>query len=146
MLPSGNKVTEWAPLILATGFLEFLTATDPDITAIFRDLAEIFNPKPSVIKTDFPHQLLLTTDQSCRSSKRRYSPEETRLLCEHIKELYQAGYFRPSSSPYSDNPAIEPKTDGGARIVIKNRPLNKITISEEYPLPRIDVILNQFFG
>ncbi|OMJ26997.1 Pol polyprotein [Smittium culicis] len=146
MVPSNCKITEWAPLILAAGALDCLPAADPDISAILRDVAELFNPTPSVIKIDFPHQLRLTTDQPCRARMRRYSPEETRILKEHIKELYQAGYARPSSSPYSSNPVIVPKTDGSSRVVINFRPLNKITIRDEYPLPRIDVILNQLFG
>ncbi|OMJ10205.1 hypothetical protein AYI70_g10468, partial [Smittium culicis] len=78
MVPSNCKVTEWAPLILAAGALDCLPAADPDISAILRDVAELFNPTPSVIKTDFPHQLRLMTDQPCRARMRRYSPEETR--------------------------------------------------------------------
>ncbi|OLY78191.1 Pol polyprotein [Smittium mucronatum] len=60
--------------------LDFLLATDPDITDILRDVAELFNPSPSAIKTNFPHQLRLATDQYCRSRMRRYSPEKTRRL------------------------------------------------------------------
>ncbi|OMJ14297.1 Transposon Ty3-I Gag-Pol polyprotein, partial [Smittium culicis] len=138
MMPSESKVTEWAPLVLAAGALDCLPSADPDIIKILRDVAELFNPIPSVVKTDFPHQLRLTTDQPCRARMRRYSPEETRILREHIKELYQAGYARPSFSPYSANPVIVPKADGSSRVVINFRPLNKITIRDEYPLPRID--------
>ncbi|OMJ10459.1 hypothetical protein AYI70_g10319 [Smittium culicis] len=132
IMPSGSKITEWAPLILAAGALDCLPCSDPDIISILREVAELFNPTPSVIKTDFPHQLRLTNYQPCRARMRRYSPEETRTLREHIKELYQAGYARPSVSPYSANPFIVPKSDGSARVVINFRPLNKITIRVEY--------------
>ncbi|PVU95693.1 hypothetical protein BB561_001668 [Smittium simulii] len=120
MMLSGNKVTEWAPLILAAGVHDCLPSANPDIIDILRDVAKLFNPTPSVIKTDFSHQLRLTTNQPCRARMRRYSPEETRILREHIKELYQAG------------------ADGSSRLVINFRPLNKVTIRDEYPFPRID--------
>ncbi|OMJ22528.1 Retrovirus-related Pol polyprotein from transposon [Smittium culicis] len=48
MVPSNCKVTEWAPLILAAGALDCLPAADPDISAILRDVAELFNPTPSI--------------------------------------------------------------------------------------------------
>ncbi|OLY77903.1 hypothetical protein AYI68_g8059 [Smittium mucronatum] len=42
---------------------------------------------------------------------RRYSPEKTRVVREHVKEFYQEGYARPSSSPYSAKPVIVPKNE-----------------------------------
>ncbi|OMJ18835.1 Retrovirus-related Pol polyprotein from transposon [Smittium culicis] len=146
MVPSELKATEWAPLVLAASAVDCLPKADPGISAILRDVASLFDPTPSIINTDFPHQLRLTTDQPAHARMRRYSPEEARVLREHVKELYEAGYARPSTSPYSANPLIVPKADGTPRVVINFRPLNKITIRDEYLLPRIDVILNQIFG
>ncbi|OMJ12783.1 Retrovirus-related Pol polyprotein from transposon [Smittium culicis] len=146
MMPSGLKATEWAPLVLAASAVYCLPKADPDISAILMDVATLFDPTPRIINTDFPHQLRLTTDHPAHARMRRYSPEEARVLREHVKELYEAGYARPSKSPYSANPLIVPKADGTPRVVINFRPLNKITIRDEYPLPRIDVILNQLFG
>ncbi|PVU98381.1 hypothetical protein BB560_005679 [Smittium megazygosporum] len=99
MMPSGSKATEWAPLVLAASAVESLPTADPEIADILRDVASLFDPTPTIIKTDFPHQLRLTTDQPVHARMRRYSPEETRVLREHVKELYQAGYARPSTSP-----------------------------------------------
>ncbi|OMJ22103.1 Retrovirus-related Pol polyprotein from transposon [Smittium culicis] len=146
MMPSGLHATEWAPLVLAASAIDSLPKADSEISAILRDVATLFDPTPTVIKTDFPHRLRLTTDQPVHARMRRYSPEETRTLREHVQELYKAGYARPSTSPYSANPLIVPKADGTPRVVINFRPLNKVTIRDEYPLPRIDVILNQLFG
>ncbi|OMJ22361.1 hypothetical protein AYI70_g2923 [Smittium culicis] len=74
MVPSNCKITEWAPLILAAGALDCLPAADPDISAILRDVAELFNPTPSVIKTDFPQQLQLTTDIPLKSTNAKIFP------------------------------------------------------------------------
>ncbi|OMJ28969.1 Transposon Tf2-6 polyprotein [Smittium culicis] len=91
MMPSGINATEWAPLMLAAGAISCLPNADPDITAILREVASLFDPTPSIINTDFPHQLRLTTDQPTHARMRRYSPEEAKILNEHVKELYQSG-------------------------------------------------------
>ncbi|OMJ11678.1 Retrovirus-related Pol polyprotein from transposon opus, partial [Smittium culicis] len=113
--------------MLAAGTIDCLPNEDPEISTILREVALLFDPKPSIIKTDFPHQLRLTTEQPTHARIRHYSPEESRVLKEHVKELYQSGYARPSSSPYSANPLIVPKADGSPRVVINFRPLNKLT-------------------
>ncbi|OMJ12546.1 hypothetical protein AYI70_g9047 [Smittium culicis] len=62
MMPSGLKATEWAPVVLAASAIDCLPKADPEISAILRDVATLFDPTPSIINTDFPHQLRLTTD------------------------------------------------------------------------------------
>ncbi|OLY82313.1 hypothetical protein AYI68_g3570 [Smittium mucronatum] len=57
MMHSGSKITEWAPLILAAGALNCLPSSDTDIISILREVDELFNPTPSVIKTDFQPQI-----------------------------------------------------------------------------------------
>ncbi|OMJ09213.1 hypothetical protein AYI70_g2804 [Smittium culicis] len=76
MIPSGSKAAEWEPLVLAASAIDCLPTADPDISEILRSLR-------------------LTTDQSVHSRMRRYSPEETGTLREHVQELYKAGYARP---------------------------------------------------
>ena len=38
------------------------------------------------------------------------------------------------------------KKDGGKRLCIDYRELNKVTIKNKYPLPRIDDLFNQLYG
>ncbi|PVU92504.1 hypothetical protein BB560_006052 [Smittium megazygosporum] len=92
MMSSGLKASEWAPLVLAASAIDCIPKADPDISAILRDVATLFDPTPSIINTDFPHQLLLTTDQPVHARMRRYSPKEARVLREHVKKLNQIGY------------------------------------------------------
>ncbi|OMJ24159.1 Retrovirus-related Pol polyprotein from transposon [Smittium culicis] len=146
MCSSEKGITEWAPLVLAASAIESSKSNDPEIQQILMSVARLFDSTPSIIKTNFPHKLRLKTDQPVKAKMRRYSPLEIRILIDHVKELYKSGYARPSKSPYSANPLIVPKADGTPRVVINFRPLNKNTIRDEYPLPRIDIILNQLFG
>jgi transposase InsO family protein len=64
-------------------------------------------------------------------------------LKKQLKELVAKGIVRPSSSPWGF-PVIFVKKPGGAwRMCIDYRGLNKVTVKNGYPLPRIDGLLDQ---
>ncbi|PVU86724.1 hypothetical protein BB561_006581 [Smittium simulii] len=93
------------------GSIDCLPNTDPEITAILREFFSLFDSKPSIIDTDFSHQLRLTADQPIQARIKRYFSLEAKILNEHIKKLYQFGYAQPSTLPYSANPLIAPKAN-----------------------------------
>jgi hypothetical protein len=63
-----------------------------------------------------------------------------------LQELLERGYIRPSSSPYGAPILFVPKKDGGWRLCIDYRALNKLTIRNQHPLPRIDEMFEQLCG
>jgi len=58
-----------------------------------------------------------------------------------VKELLKHGLIEPSSSPYGAPVLFVGKKDGSLRMCIDYRALNKITVKNKYPLPRIDQLL-----
>ena len=56
------------------------------------------------------------------------------------------GLIRPSSSPYASSVVLVKKKDGTLRMCIDFRALNKKTIKNRYPIPRIDEIMYELFG
>jgi hypothetical protein len=76
----------------------------------------------------------------------RLSPAEQDVLKKQLEELTELGFIRPSKSPYGAPVLFVKKKDGGLRLCIDYRALNKQTIRNAYPLPRIDELLDRLHG
>ena len=64
-------------------------------------------------------------------------------IAKQLSELAEQGIIRPSRSPYNAPLIPVPKKDGGLRLCLDFRALNKTLIDVRYPLPNISTILNQ---
>ncbi|GJW86837.1 hypothetical protein Tco_0162177 [Tanacetum coccineum] len=73
----------------------------------------------------------------------RLAPSEMKELSEQLKELSDKGFIRPSSSPWGAPVLFVKKKDGSFRMCIDYRELNKLTVKNRYPLPRIDDLFDQ---
>ncbi|GJU56296.1 putative reverse transcriptase domain-containing protein [Tanacetum coccineum] len=76
----------------------------------------------------------------------RLASSEMKELSDQLKELLEKGFIRPSSSPWGAPVLFVKKKDGSFRMCIDYRELNKLTIKNRYPLPRIDDLFDQLQG
>jgi hypothetical protein len=76
----------------------------------------------------------------------RMATLELAKLKQHIKELLEKRFIRPSSSPWGAPVIFVPKKDGTQRFCIDYPALNEATIKNKYPLPRIDDLFDQLCG
>jgi hypothetical protein len=76
----------------------------------------------------------------------RMSPVELDELKKQLTELLEHGFIRPSKSPYGAPVLFVKKKDGSIRMCIDYRMLNKITIKNKYPLPRVDELIDRLQG
>ena len=60
-----------------------------------------------------------------------------------LKELIEHGYIQPLVSPFGAFVVFVPKKDGSIRMCVDYRALNKATIRNRYPLPRIEELLDR---
>ncbi|GJV28683.1 putative reverse transcriptase domain-containing protein [Tanacetum coccineum] len=76
----------------------------------------------------------------------RLAPTEMQELSTQLQELSDRGFIRPSSSPWGAPVLFVKKKDGSFRMCIDYRELNKLTVKNRYPLPRIDDLFAQLQG
>ena len=60
--------------------------------------------------------------------------------------MLDKGFIRPSTSPWGAPVLFVKKNDGTLRLCINYRELNKVTITNKYPLPRINDLFDQLQG
>ncbi|GKA04223.1 putative nucleotidyltransferase, ribonuclease H [Tanacetum coccineum] len=63
-----------------------------------------------------------------------------------VRQLADRGFIRPSTLPWGAPVLFVKKKDGSFRMCIDYRELNKLTVKNRYPLPRIDDLFDQLQG
>nr|GFC85865.1 putative reverse transcriptase domain-containing protein [Tanacetum cinerariifolium] len=76
----------------------------------------------------------------------RLAPSEMKELAKQLKELSHKDFIRPSSSPWGAPVLFVKKKDESFRMCIDYQELNKLTVKNRYPLPRIDDLFDQLQG
>ncbi|GKG03475.1 hypothetical protein Tco_0311111, partial [Tanacetum coccineum] len=113
---------------------------------VVRDFPEVFPDDLSglspVREIEFRIKLILGVVPIAKSPY-HLAHFELEELSEQLKELQDKGFIRPSSSPWGAPVLFVKKKDGSFRMCIDYRELNKLTIKNRYPLPRIDDLFDQ---
>ena len=76
----------------------------------------------------------------------RKTPVELQELKVQLHKLLDKGFIRPSTSPWGAPVVFAMKKDKTLRLCIDYRQLNKVTIKNRYPSPRIDDLFDQLRG
>ncbi|GJZ62615.1 putative reverse transcriptase domain-containing protein [Tanacetum coccineum] len=76
----------------------------------------------------------------------RLAPSEMKELSVQLQELLEKGFIHLSSSPWGAPVLFVKKKDGSFRMCIDYPKLNKLTVKNRYPLPRIDDLFDQLQG
>nr|GFA67148.1 hypothetical protein [Tanacetum cinerariifolium] len=136
------------------GFLATIHDTTSDVPSIhdqpivfeFQDVFPDELPGiPPVHEVEFNIELIPGAEPISKTPY-RMDPVELKELKDQLQELLERGFIRPSVSPWGAPVLFVKKKDGSMRLCIDYRELNKITIRNRYPLPRIDDLFDQLQG
>ncbi|KAM3001259.1 hypothetical protein FF2_037576 [Malus domestica] len=139
---------------MLSGYLAHVVLNDDAPTSVkdvrvVRHFLDVFpNDLPGLLPdrdVEFVVDLLPGTD---RISLTPYimAPAELRKLKVQLQELVDKGFIQPSTSPWGAPILFMRKKDGTLRLCIDYRQLNRVTIKNRYPLPRIDDLFDQLRG
>jgi len=120
-----------------------------DVAHLIRKFPDVFPVKLNLpdLREDMPELIPLQPGaQPTNVPMYRYSPAEDAEVQKQIQVLLEQGLINPSTSPYGAPVLLVPKPDGTWRMCIDYRALNKITVKNSYPLPRIDDLLDMLQG
>ncbi|GJY22681.1 putative nucleotidyltransferase, ribonuclease H [Tanacetum coccineum] len=114
--------------------------------AIIRNFFEVFHDDLSGLPPSREVEFridLIPGAMSVEKSPYRLAPNKIKELSYQLKELQDKGFIRPSSSLWGAPVLFFKKKNGCFRICIDYRELNKLTIKNRFPLPRIGDLLDQ---
>ncbi|KAJ9557909.1 hypothetical protein OSB04_012523 [Centaurea solstitialis] len=116
---------------------------------VVRDFPDVFPEDlpgvPPERQVEFGIDLILGAAPMAKAPY-RLAPPEMQELSNQLEELLGKGFIRPSSSPWGAPILFVKKKDGSMRMCIDYRELNKLTVKNRYPLPRIDDLFDQLQG
>lgn len=92
------------------------------------------------------HAVRLTSSRPIKSRPRPHTPAQQEVIAKEIKRMLEDKVIIPSESPYSSEVVMVKKKTGDWRMCIDYRPLNELTIADQYPLPRIQELLRAVKG
>nr|GEW41919.1 hypothetical protein [Tanacetum cinerariifolium] len=116
---------------------------------VIRDFPEVFHndlprlPPPRQVEFRIS---LVPSAAPVAHAPYRLAPSEMKELAKQLQELSEKGFIRPSSSPWGAPVLFVKKKDGSFHMCIDYRELNKLTVKNRYPLPRIDDLFDQLQG
>eukprot|EP00253_Pinus_taeda_P018941 PITA_18941 len=116
---------------------------------VVQEFADVFPEEvpglPPKRDIDFTIELIPGVAPVSRAPYRMSLPELTELKMQ-LQELLDKQYIRPSVSPWGAPLLFVKKKDGTLCMCIDYRQLNKLTVKNKYPLPRIDELFDQVKG
>ena len=144
--------------LMGRGCLGFIVTTvdtsqpvtsGPENTRLVCEFLDVFpedlSGLPPVREIEFVIELAPGVDPVSKAPY-RMAPAELKELKIQLQELLNLGFIRPSYSPWGAPVLFVKKKDGTLRMCIDYRELNKLTIKNKYPLPRIDDLFDQLKG
>ncbi|XP_074336819.1 uncharacterized protein LOC141673993 [Apium graveolens] len=118
-------------------------------TPIVREFLDVFPEElpnlPPEREVQFAIELIPDA-QPVSKAPYRMAPIELAKLKVQLQELLDKKFIRPSVSSWGEPVLFVKKKDGSLRLYIDYRELNKLTVKNKYPLPRIDDLFDQLQG
>ena len=152
VLPQTMYDSRWHGQLM--GWLVSLTLEDEvrhdlDLPRVVCEYVDVFPDElpglPPQRDVEFCIELHPSTSPNFMTPHKR-APVELQELKVQLQELLDKSFIKPSTSPWGAPVLFAKKKDKTLRLCIDYRQLNRVTIKNRYPLPRIDDLFDQLRG
>ncbi|XP_054829456.1 uncharacterized protein LOC129325660 [Eublepharis macularius] len=110
--------------------------------AVLEKFADVFTSRPG--RTSLLTHTINTQDAlPVASHPYRVSGQHAKDIALEIQEMLDLNVIKPSQSAWAAPVVLVPKKDGGIRFCVDYRKLNAVTVSDQFPLPRIDELIER---
>ena len=127
-----------------------IASMSPEIRKILNNFSDVFPEKlPKGLPPKRKHDFKIELKEDALPQKKglyKLSDKELRELRKQLDELLENNFIRPSKSPWGAPILFVSKKDSNLRMCVDYRALNRLTVKNSYPLPRIDDIFDQLKG
>lgn len=120
-----------------------------DIAAVLHQFSGIFEASTGLppIRDKFDHRIPLKDNtQATNIRPYRYPAGQKNIIKELVQEVQEQGLIRDSNSPFVAPVVLVKKKDGGWRMCVDYRALNKATVKDKFPIPVIEELLDELQG
>lgn len=121
---------------------------DRETAALLDEDQDVFEELPphGAVEREVKHQVKLIPGEvpQYHAQNHSLSKDDLQELKKQIKELLEKGFIEPTQAPFAAPVFLVPEPGGeGLRMVVDYKALNKITIKHEYPLPRVQDLIQR---
>lgn len=116
-----------------------------NIIHLLEEFPTIFGDVPTQTHV-LMHDIKVTTEIPLKSHPYRVNQTKREIMKKEVDYLSKHGFAIPSKSPWSSPCLLVTKADGTVRFCTDYRKLNDVTVSDSYPLPRIDDCIDTVGG
>ena len=114
-----------------------------DLVSIFKQFPRVTEDVPGYCDHTLHNIELINPEvRPIKQQPYRLNPERYAAMKEEVDYLIRHGLAEPSNSPWASPCLLVPKPNGAFRLCTDYRKVNKVTVPDSYPLPLIDVLID----
>ncbi|GJU05754.1 putative reverse transcriptase domain-containing protein [Tanacetum coccineum] len=140
-----SALLDVTPTTLDTSYADLMPVELGSLTSSIEVFPEDLPGLPPARQVEFQIDLVPGAAPVARAPY-QLAPAEMQELSTQLQELSNRGFIMSNSSPWGALVLFVKKKDGSFRMCIDYRKLNKLTVKNRYPLPRIDDLFDQLRG
>ncbi|CAM4689811.1 unnamed protein product, partial [Lepidochelys olivacea] len=124
---------------------QLTAAQQAEVRGVLHPYRQLFSNQPG--RTNLTvHRVQTGSHPPIRCSPFRVTGKTAQDLEREVRDMLALGVIQPSASPWASPVVLVPKKDGSVRFCVDYRKLNAITVSDAYPMPRPDELLDKLGG